>query len=80
MRRWATEVDYLYLKSRLRLEDFRLRSIEGITKYFTLTFLTLAYLSWRETEEQYEEMLWVFGRKALETQSVEVRSLFSKNH
>jgi len=42
-RRWAIEVDYLYLKSRLGLGDFRLRSMEGINRYFTLTFLTLAY-------------------------------------
>jgi len=86
MRRWAIEVDYLYLKTRLGLEDFRLRSMEGITRYFTLTFLTLAYLSWRKAEEghlsiseviavhrqeQYEEMFRAFGEKVLEEQSVE---------
>lgn len=86
-RRWAIEVDYLYLKNRLGLEDFRLRSMEGINRYFTLTFLTLAYLSWRKAEEgidtlsdviavhrqeQYEEMLRAFGRKVLEEQSVEL--------
>jgi len=31
-KRWSCEVDYLYLKGRLGLEDFRLRSVEGITK------------------------------------------------
>jgi len=58
-RRWAVEIDYLYLKT--RLGNFRLRSMEGINRYFTLTFLTLAYLSRRKIEEgihrheQYEE-------------------------
>jgi len=46
-RRWADEIDHLYLKTRLGLEDFRLRSVEGITKYLSLTFLSLAYLYWR---------------------------------
>jgi len=50
-RRWAIEIDYLYLKTRLGLGDFRLRSMEGINRYFALTFLTLAYLSWRKVEE-----------------------------
>jgi len=86
-RRWAIEIDYLYLKTRLGLGDFRLRSMEGIDRYFTLTFLTLAYLSWRKFEEgihnisdviaihrqeQYEETLRSFGRKVLEDKSVEL--------
>jgi hypothetical protein len=50
-RRWAVEVDHLYLKVRLGLGDFRLRSYEGITKYFDLIGLTLAYLYWRKIEE-----------------------------
>lgn len=85
-RRWAIEIDYLYLKTRLGLGDFRLRSMEGINRYFTLVFLTLAYLSWRKAEEgaknisevialhrqeQYEEVLQAFGRKVIEGQSVE---------
>lgn len=85
-RRWAVEIDYLYLKTRLGLGDFRLRSMEGINRYFTLVFLTLAYLSWRKAEEgakniseviaihrqeQYEEVLRAFGRKVIEGQSVE---------
>lgn len=48
LRRWADEVDHLYLKTRLGLEDFRIRSVEGITKYLSLTFLSLAYLYWRK--------------------------------
>jgi len=86
VRRWAIEIDYLYLKTRLGLGDFRLRSMEGINRYFTLVFLTLAYLSWRKAEEgtkniseviaihrqeQYEEVLRAFGRKVIEGQSVE---------
>lgn len=47
LRRWADEIDHLYLKTRLGLEDFRLRSVEGITRYLSLTFLSLAYLYWR---------------------------------
>jgi len=85
-RRWAIEIDYLYLKTRLGLGDFRLRSMEGINRYFTLVFLTLTYLSWRKYEEraksiseviaihrqeQYEETLKAFGRKVLEEQSVD---------
>lgn len=86
VRRWAIEIDYLYLKTRLGLGDFRLRSMEGINRYFTLVFLTLAYLSWRKAEEgakniseviaihrqeQYEEVLRAFGRKVVDGQSVE---------
>ena len=52
MRRWAVEVDHLYLKVRLGLGDFRLRSYEGITKYFDLVGLTLGYLHWRKVEDQ----------------------------
>ena len=51
MRRWPVEVDHLYLKVRLGLGDFRLRSYEGIAKYFDLVGLTLAYLYWRKVEE-----------------------------
>jgi len=56
MRRWAVEVDHLYLKVRLGLGDFRLRSYEGITKYFDLVGLTLTYLYWRKAEEQQPEV------------------------
>jgi len=55
-RRWAVEVDHLYLKVRLGLGDFRLRSYEGITKYFDLVCLTLAYLYWRKVEENEAEV------------------------
>lgn len=45
--RWVIEVDHLYLKTRLGAEDFRVRSVEGISKHLTLCFLSLAYLYWR---------------------------------
>ena len=46
-KRWAVEVDHLYLKVHLGLADFRLRSYEGVRRYFDLTCLTLAFLYWR---------------------------------
>ena len=46
-RRWEVEVDHLYLKTRLGLADFRMRSVEATTKYFGAVFVTLAYLHWR---------------------------------
>jgi hypothetical protein len=50
-RRWAVEVDHLYLKVGLGLEDFRLRRYVGVTKYFDVVGLTLAYLYWRQVED-----------------------------
>lgn len=51
MKRWSCEVDHLYLKVYLGLGDFRMRSVEGISKYFALVFLTLAYLQFRLAKE-----------------------------
>jgi len=51
-KRWDIEVDHLYLKVYLGLSDFRLRSYEGISKYFDLVALTLVYLQWRKTKEE----------------------------
>jgi len=50
-KRWAVEVDHLYLKVHLGLADFRLRSYEGVRRYFDLTCLTLAFLYWRRVKE-----------------------------
>ena len=47
MKRWPCEVANLYLKTRLGLGDFRLRSFESIEKFFVLTWLALAFLEWR---------------------------------
>ena len=51
-KRWAVEVDHLYLKIRLGLGDYRLRSYEGVCRYFDLVCLTLAFLYWRLTLEK----------------------------
>lgn len=51
-KRWDIEVDHLYLKVHLGLGDFRLRSYEGISKYFDLVALTLMYLQWRKAREE----------------------------
>lgn len=56
-RRWAVEVDHLYLKVRLGLGDFRLRSYEGISRYFELVCLTLAYLYWRRLIERDPDVI-----------------------
>jgi len=45
--RWDVEVDHFYLKTRLGLADFRMRSLEATAKYFSVVFVTLAYLHWR---------------------------------
>jgi hypothetical protein len=47
MKRWPCEVANLYLKTRLGLGDFRVRSFESIEKFFVLTWLALAFLEWR---------------------------------
>lgn len=87
MKRWDVEIDYLYLKERLGLGDFRVRSYESIRRYFLLTFFSLGYLLWRkETEgmaaipdviekhrvEQHKQLLKSFGKRVLETTSVDV--------
>lgn len=46
-KRWPCEVANLYLKTRLGLGDFRLRSFEAIEKYHVTCWLTLAFLEWR---------------------------------
>jgi len=52
--RWEIEVDHLYVKLCLGLEAFRVRSVEGIKKYFTAAFLALAYLQWRRDHSRSE--------------------------
>ena len=48
MKRWPCEVANLYLKTRLGLADFRLRSFEATEKYFVVSWLALAFLEWRQ--------------------------------
>jgi hypothetical protein len=47
MKRWPCEVANLYLKTRLGLGDFRVRSFEAIEKFLVLAWLALAFLEWR---------------------------------
>jgi hypothetical protein len=74
-RRWAVEVDHLYLKVRLGLGDFRLRYYEGITRYFDLVCLTLAYLNWRRVEESNSELRTLSDVIALHRQDQETTFL-----
>ncbi len=55
--RYQIERDYLYLKDRLGAADFRQRSLTAITKYLTLCFVALAYLQWRQAEEEQAQTL-----------------------
>lgn len=54
--RWGCEVDYLYLKTRLGLEDFRLRSVEGIAKYIAVVFLVLAFLQMQQRRGRHRTL------------------------
>ena len=54
--RWGCEVDYLYLKTRLGLEDFRLRSVDGIAKYIAVVFLALAFLQTQEVRNRHRAL------------------------
>lgn len=54
--RWGCEVDYLYLKTRLGLEDFRLRSVEGIAKYIAVVFLALMFLQRQQYHGRYRTL------------------------
>jgi len=50
LERWVDEVDHWYLKVPLGLEDFRIRTVEGLERFLCLSFLALAYLYWRQSE------------------------------
>lgn len=85
--RWDVEVDHLYLKTRLGLADFRMRSLEATRKYFSAVFVTLGYLHWKLVEspklktlsdamalhrhEQWQTTLWDFGERVLKKRTVE---------
>jgi hypothetical protein len=56
-KRWAIEVDHLYLKQFLGLADFRVQSFEAVEKWFAIVFLALAYLQWRFTIKLWRAML-----------------------
>jgi transposase len=63
--RWEVEVDHLYLKTRLGLADFRVRSLEATSKYFSAVFLTLCYLYWRRFKEQGDKLKTISDAIAL---------------
>jgi hypothetical protein len=46
-KRWPCEIANFYLKTRLGLADFRLRSFEAIEKFHLVCWLALAFLEWR---------------------------------
>lgn len=45
--RWSCEVVNFYLKTRLGLADFRVRSYEAVDRYMVVVHLTWAYVEWR---------------------------------
>jgi hypothetical protein len=49
--RWSCEVVNFYLKTRLGLADFRVRSYEAVDKYMVVVHLTWAYVEWRFARE-----------------------------
>ena len=49
--RWGCETDNVYLKSRLGLGDFRVRSYEAVDKYMAVVHLGLAYAQYRLLHE-----------------------------
>lgn len=49
--RWSCEVANFYLKTRLGLADFRVRSYEAVDRYMVVVHLTWAYVEWRFAAE-----------------------------
>jgi hypothetical protein len=45
--RWSCEVVNFYLKTRLGLADFRVRSYEAVDRYMVVVHLTWAYVEWQ---------------------------------
>jgi hypothetical protein len=50
--RWSCEVDNFYLKTRLGLADFRVRSYEAVDKYMVLVHLAWGYIERRFIQER----------------------------
>lgn len=44
LKRWHIETNYKYLKSNLGFDQYRVRSIISIERYFALVFLTICFL------------------------------------
>jgi hypothetical protein len=55
-KRWPCEVDNFYLKTRLGLGDFRVRSYEAGNKWFAIVLLAFAYLEFRLNEEKGDKI------------------------
>jgi hypothetical protein len=49
--RWSCEVVNFYLKTRLGLADFRVRSYEAVERYLVVVHLAWAYVEWRFATE-----------------------------
>ncbi len=80
-KRWAVEVDHLYLKVHLGLADFRLRSYEGVRRYFDLTCLALAFLYWRLAKEKSSDVRTISDILAMhrkEQQEIFIRKMLEK--
>lgn len=54
--RWSCEVLNFYLKTRLGLADFRVRSYEAVEKYMLVVHLAWAYVEWRFATEASPEI------------------------
>lgn len=81
MKRWAIEVDHLYLKVHLGLADFRLRSYEAVQRYFDLTCFTLAFLYWRlfkENKVNVRTISDVIARHRRDQQEQFIRKMLEK--
>jgi len=50
--RWSCEVDNFYLKTRLGLADFRVRSYEAVDKYMVVVHLAWGYIEHRFIQER----------------------------
>jgi hypothetical protein len=50
--RWSCEVDNFYLKTRLGLADFRVRSYEAVDRYMVVVQLAWGYIERRFIQER----------------------------
>ena len=56
-KRWATEIDNLYVKQHLGLTDFRVQSFEATEKWFAIVYLAYLFLQWRLHHAPPEQQL-----------------------
>lgn len=55
-KRWSIEVEYWYLKQCLGLGDFRVQPHEAIEKWYTVVYLVLTFLQWRQYESRKQSI------------------------